>query len=74
MKHLTEYVATTTHDDVTIMAYFTKGCKHDCWEVYYRKPDFPFMFAFGLPDGYLSEEVMDIAVKNIWQYQWMFDE
>ena len=73
MNPVTEYIATITHGDIKIMAYYTKERNENLWEVYYRKPDYPFMFAFGLDAGLLSEEVLDIAIKNIDNYADMFD-
>ena len=55
-------------DETTIMACRTD----DCWEVYYKRTDFPFMFAFGLPTVHTIEEVFSIAEGNIDNYDDMF--
>ena len=45
---------------------------HEGWEVYYKRPGFPMMFAFGLPFVHAVSDVFVIADSNINQYEEMF--
>ena len=64
-----EYITTKTFGDVTIMLYYFD----DCWEVYYRKPQYAFEFAFGIPHVHTAEEVFEIAEGNIRNYDFLFE-
>ena len=56
-------------NDTVIMACFIED---EGWEIYYKRQDFPFMFAFGLPMVHKVDEVFDIAEGNIENYEDMF--
>ena len=45
----------------------------DCWDVYYTKPMFPFVFAFGLPLVHSLDEVFLVAEGNIENYTNLFN-
>lgn len=51
--------------DNTIMVHRAEG---EGWDVYYKRPEFPFVFAFGLPLVHKIDEVFDIAESNIDNY------
>lgn len=57
-------------DGTTIAITYWEG---EGWEVYYKRPMFPLMFAFGLPAVHTAAEVFDIAAANIHQYEDMFE-
>lgn len=45
----------------------------DDWEVYYKKPQYPFIYAFGLQSDHLPDDVFEIAEANIDGYTDLFD-
>ena len=64
-----ENIYTESCEDLTIMLYPAE----DSIEVYYRKPGYAFMFAFGLSKGLTTSDVMEIAKKAAYAYSDMFD-
>jgi hypothetical protein len=60
---------TKKHGDATIMIYLDA----DAWEVYYKKPGYSFIYAFGLPSDHLPDDVFEIAAANIDNYSDLFD-
>ena len=61
---------TTKCDGTTIMVCFVED---EGWEIYYKRPMYPFMFAFGLPEVHTITEVFDIAKANIVHYEDLFN-
>ena len=49
---------------------------HPCWDVYYKKPNYPFTYAFGLPikKGTTEDlkEVFNVALKCRPQHEYLF--
>jgi len=70
MKRATDRFYTEDCNDTTIFAYFSE---REGWEIYYRKADYPFLYAFGLSPVYNTADVMDIARKNVDEYTDMFE-
>ena len=56
-------------DETTIMITLDA----DEWEVYYKKPHYPFIYAFGLPSDHLPNDVFTIAEANTAEYSDLFD-
>ena len=71
MKWAMESIYTITVGPVTVMAYYRYN---DCWEVYYSRPDFPFLFAFGLPKNLTVDGVLKIGAANIENYTNLFTD
>ena len=64
-----ENIYTQVVGDTTIMIY----CEGDEWDVYYKKPMYPFLFAFGITEEMTLDDMFELAKANIDQYQDMFD-
>ena len=59
--------------DTIIMICIVDEEGEEQWEIYYKRPHYPFMFAFGLPYVYKTQEVLKIAEENIDSYADMFN-
>ena len=58
-------------DGITsILAFYEDG---EGWEVYYKRPNFPWLFAFGLPTVHNFEEVFGMADGILHMYENYFD-
>ena len=71
MDLVADYAVMRKYENATIMCYFSD---EDGWEVYYRRRDFPYIFAFGLPRFHTTAEVFEIAAANIAFYEGKFLE
>lgn len=60
----------TQHEETTVMACYVED---EAWEIYYKRPGFPFMNAFGLPTTEPIDNVFRIAIANISEYDDMFE-
>jgi len=60
---------TKKHGETTIMICMDA----DSWEVYYKKPGYPFIFAFGVPSDHLPDDVFEMAIANMDDYSDLFD-
>lgn len=69
MDYRTETIYTQECNGTTIMVYREKG---EYWEVYFKRPGFSFMMAFGLPLIHTVAEVFQIARANLPDYEDMF--
>ena len=65
-----EMIIVKTIDERKIMVYRDV----DSWEVYYKKPGFPFEYAFGLTLDEELQTVFEIAEANIDDYDYLFEE
>ena len=72
MTYKADFSFTRVNGDTKILAYHDEDAQ--CWEVYYKRQDFPFMFAFGLPGFEPSDNVYHIAVCNIENFNNLFKE
>ena len=70
MNIKTEQFFSIMQDDTKIVVQYTPG---EGWEVYYKRQGFPLLFAFGLPAVHSIGEVFDIGIKNIPQYEDLFE-
>lgn len=61
------YIKTVGETD--IIAIFNK----DGWSVYYQKPEYPMIYAFGLPNHHHTADVMMIAEENIDDFADLFE-
>ena len=72
MKAQEMFFSTEQVGDTTIMIMLDVN---EGWEVYYRKPGYPFLFAFGFAQTYQSAaDVMRLAINGINDYQDLFEE
>ena len=57
-------------DGITsILAFYEEG---EGWEVYYKRTNFPWLFAFGLPPVHNFDEVFCMADGNLYIYEHYF--
>ena len=66
----TENIYTKKVNETTIMIHCENG---EEWEVYYKKPQYPFLFAFGIVEESTLDEAFEIAEANIDEYQDLFN-
>jgi len=60
-----------TNDTYSVTIMVTKD--NDCWGIYYRMDDSPFLYAFGISTDYTVKSVFDLAHANIPCYLDMFE-
>lgn len=58
------------HNDTTILVCFSEDSE---WEIYYRKPQFPYIFAFGLPKHMTTTDAVEVARENVDNYADLFE-
>lgn len=69
LDYESQTVYTQTSGDTTIMILEAD----DCYEVYYRKPQYSYEFAFGITLNHSLSEVFEMAIANIDEYADLFD-
>ena len=57
-------------EGLTAMIHFVPG---EGWDVYYKKPGYPFVYAFGLPAVHTSAQAFDVAQLNADRFLDLFD-
>lgn len=57
----------------TIMACYVEEGDSAVWEIYYKRPKCPFMFAFGLAPVHKIDDVFSIAGAGIPEYENLFN-
>lgn len=48
---------------------------HPCWDVYYKKPNYAYTYAFGLPvrSDHGLKDVFNVALKCRQNYDYLFE-
>ena len=69
MKDEGKIIITQNCGELVSMAYLGP----DSWEIYYRKGNNPFVFAFGLPIEENAADVMKLAENNAENYLDLFE-
>lgn len=73
MANITEYIKTNKVGDTTIMVHYSVD--DETWDVYYKRPGYPFLYAFGLAywRADCTDDMFEIAEANIPQYEHLFE-
>ena len=68
-----DFFERTVNNGTTVLLHWCRESNGYEWEVYYKRPEYPYVYAFGIP-ACSPASAFDVALRNVDEYNYLFEE